>query len=213
MKIIVRQVGMLATNCYIIFDEKNLNAFVIDPAAEATRILKFIREHKLKVCGILNTHGHGDHIGANDELREATGAPLYINEKDAVMLDDPKKNLSFFTGFPCTSKPADYFLHEGDVLETEPNEDDEKIFLRVLEIPGHSPGGVAFVCDAAKCVFAGDALFQGSIGRTDFPGSSHQDLIKNIQDKLFTLPDETVVFPGHGGPTQIGLEKQFNPFF
>ena len=203
MKIKSLVVGPVAANCYILSDATGEGA-VIDPGGDAAAILDYIKQEKIKVKVILNTHGHSDHIAANDEVRDATGAPLYIHPADMNMLIDPRANLSVFMGEVVTSRPAEYRLEEGDTVRFGTSE------LKVLHTPGHSPGGVCLIGDSV--VFSGDTLFAESVGRTDFPGGSTEQLIQEIKEKLMPLPDDTLVYPGHGPATTIGWERQYNPY-
>lgn len=203
MKIKSLVVGPVAANCYILSDATGEGA-VIDPCGDAAAILDYIKQEKIKVKVILNTHGHSDHIAANDEVRDATGAPLYIHPADMNMLIDPRANLSVFMGEAVTSRPAEYRLEEGDTVRFGTSE------LKVLHTPGHSPGGVCLIGDGV--VFSGDTLFAESVGRTDFPGGSTEQLIQEIKEKLMPLPDDTLVYPGHGPATTIGWERQYNPY-
>src|SRR5262249_28069758 len=160
------------------------------------------------VAAVLNTNGHADHIGGNRDLKAAfPEAPLMIGAGDAPMLSDAELNLSAPFGLPVTSPAADRLLREGDVVEAA------GIRLEVLEIPGHSPGHVVFVVRGQPVlVFGGDVLFRGSVGRTDFPGGDAGLLFDGIRRKLFALPPDTVVYPGHGPVTKVGYERQTNPF-
>ena len=199
-------VGDLQTNCYVLGDEKTLDGLVIDPGGNAAEILKVVERHRLRIKYVLNTHGHFDHIMANRQVMESTGAPLAIHAADAAMLTNPLRSFSVFMGKMQPSPPATVLLNEGQVLDIG------SIRLRVLHTPGHSPGSISLWCPEHKLVFSGDALFNMGIGRTDFPGGSFKILAKSIQDKLFTLPDDTVVFSGHGPETSIGFERVHNPF-
>lgn len=190
-------------NCYVVSDETG-EGVVIDPGGMAKQILSYIRESKLSIKAVLDTHGHCDHIGANDEIRDETGAPLYIHKEDAAMISDMKLNLSAFMGFRVISRPAEHLLSEGDKISFGQTE------LEVIHTPGHTKGGVCFVGEGVA--FTGDTLFAGSIGRSDFPGGSEVELIGNIKKKLLVLPDETKVYSGHGPSSEIGWERQCNPF-
>ena len=190
-------------NCYVVSDETG-EGVVIDPGGMASAILAYIREAQLSIKAVLDTHGHCDHIGANDAIRDATGAPLYIHKADAPMLSDMRLNLSAFMGFKALSRPAEHLLSEGDKISFGQSE------LEVLHTPGHTIGGVCFLGDGVA--FTGDTLFAGSIGRSDFPGGSEVELIGNIKKKLLALPDETKVYSGHGPSSEIGWERQCNPY-
>ena len=184
-------------NCYVVSDDTR-EGVVIDPGGMAKQILAYIREAKLSIKAVLDTHGHCDHIGANDEIRDATEAPLYIHKEDAAMISNIKLNLSAFMGFRVISRPAEHLLSEGDKISFGRSE------LEVIHTPGHTKGGVCFIGDGV--------VFTGSIGRSDFPGGSERDLIGNIKKKLLVLPDETKVYSGHGPSSEIGWERQCNPY-
>jgi len=161
----------------------------------------------LTAAVILNTHGHVDHIAGNAALKASfPDAPLVIGLGDAAMLTDPMLNMSGLAGVAITSPPADRTVQEGDVVDMA------GLRLEVLGIPGHSPGHVVFVLRDGPVVFGGDVLFAGSIGRTDFPGGDLEQLLSGIRAKLWPLPDQTRVYPGHGPPTTVGDEKRTNPF-
>jgi glyoxylase-like metal-dependent hydrolase (beta-lactamase superfamily II) len=197
-------VGEIETNCYLIGDGKE--AILIDPGEEAERIESLIKKRGVKIGRILLTHGHMDHIGAVSPLKKLTGAPVLIHSKDAIMLTDPKANLSGAFGNPFVADAADGFLEDGDEIMAG------DLILKVIYTPGHTPGGVSLYGANAGVVFTGDALFAGSIGRTDFPRSNYQMLINSIKQRLFVLPDKTIVYPGHGPQTTIGEEKSSNPW-
>lgn len=197
-------VGPLQANCYILGCEKTGSCAVIDPGGDASRILSRIQALRLKVEAIINTHGHIDHIAANKKIKDATGAPIMIGEKDARMLTSAAANLSMLGGRPFSSYPADRTLKEGDRIKLG------ELELRVLETPGHTAGGISLV--VGDVVFTGDTLFAGSIGRTDFPGGSFEEIIKSIKEKLLPLGDDVRVLPGHGPESVIGEEKVSNPF-
>jgi glyoxylase-like metal-dependent hydrolase (beta-lactamase superfamily II) len=185
------------------------SCLVVDPGFEPQRIISQIGRRALNPCMILLTHGHVDHIAGNAALRERwPDLPIAIGAKDAVMLEDPLANLSGLSGFDVVSPAADRLLADGDRILAAGLE------LLVREIPGHSPGHVVYLMTEAQpmVVLGGDVLFQGSIGRTDFPGGDHALLVSGIREKLFSLPDDTIVYPGHGEPTTIGAERASNPF-
>jgi glyoxylase-like metal-dependent hydrolase (beta-lactamase superfamily II) len=195
-------------NTYVVWPEGGLGAVVIDPGLEPDLILDFLRERDLTTEAILNTHGHADHIGGNGALKAAfRDAPLIIGEREAPMLTDAEINLSAPFGLPITSPPADRMVVEGDTVEAA------GLAFEVYEIPGHSPGHVVYVVRNTPClVFGGDVLFRGGIGRFDFPGGSEAQLLDGIWRKLFTLPPDTVVYPGHGPVTTVAHEMKTNSF-
>jgi glyoxylase-like metal-dependent hydrolase (beta-lactamase superfamily II) len=197
-----------AENTYVVWLPGRRDALVIDPGLEPGLILDVLDEEQLTPAAILNTHGHGDHIGGNEALKTTyPQAPLMIGANEAGLLTNANANLSAPFGAPITSPPADQLVREGDVVEAA------GIRLEVLDVPGHSPGHVVFVYRDSPCVvFGGDVLFRGSIGRYDFPGSNGRLLIEGIRTKLFTLPPDTVVYPGHGPTTTIDYEMRTNPF-
>jgi len=189
--------------------EKTLEAIIIDPgfgSYEAERFLNEISEKNLRIKYIINTHGHVDHISGNCILKQATGAKIMIHEADAPMLTDHLKNLSGVLGFTAVSPSADLLLKDGDLIKGELFE------LKVIHTPGHSRGSICLYCSSESIVFTGDTLFAGSIGSTDFSDSSFENIMRSLKDKLMRLPDQTVVYPGHGPRTAIGKEKLVNPF-
>lgn len=197
-----------AENTYVLWRPGAADALVIDPGLQPDLILDFLAKQDLKPAAILNTHGHADHIGGNAAMKQAfPQAPLVIGINEAHLLTDAEANLSAPFGMPITSPPADRLIKEGEVLEYA------GIRLEVLEVPGHSPGHVVFVYRNEPClVLGGDVLFQGSIGRHDFPNSDGRLLLDGIRTKVLTLPPDTVVYPGHGPTTTVGEEKRTNPY-
>jgi glyoxylase-like metal-dependent hydrolase (beta-lactamase superfamily II) len=183
-------------------------ALVVDPGFDPPAIFDVLEREGLRLVGILNTHGHADHIAGNAAVKQAfPDAPLIIGRNEARLLVDAEANLSAPFGSPMTSPPADRVVDDGERFELA------GFALEVREIPGHSPGSVVFVCDqfGTPFVFGGDVLFAGSVGRTDLGGNAAQ-LFSGIRAKLFSLPDGTLIFPGHGPPTTVGDEKRTNPF-
>lgn len=198
-----------AENSYVVWADGRPEAFVIDPGFDPDAIVEVLNEQKLTLAAIVCTHGHVDHIAGNADLKAAyPDAAIVIGRGDAVMLTDARANLSGSWGFNIVSPPADRLVDDGERLTVA------GIELEVRAIPGHSPGHVVFVIHASDppLVLGGDVLFAGSVGRTDFPGGSFPQLKAGIEAKLWPLPDDTKVFPGHGPVTTVGEEKRTNPF-
>lgn len=196
-------------NTYIAHLASRGDALIVDPGFQPERIVAYLDENDLAPAVFLNTHGHSDHIAGNAALKERwPEVPLVIGAGDAAMLCDPDLNLSGLAGLRLVSPPADRTVGDGDVVTAA------GFRLEVLDIPGHSAGHVVFVWKepTPAVVFGGDVLFAGSIGRFDFPGGNEQQLLDGIRTKLFPLPDDTLIYPGHGEPTTIGQEKRWNPF-
>jgi len=197
-------VGQLQVNCYILADEETKEAIVIDPGDDVDDILSIIRDKGLTVKYIINTHAHFDHVGANAQLKKATGAEILLHEADAALLSSSSGQAGMFGMKAEPSPPADRYIRDGDIITAG------EVSLTVLHTPGHSSGGICLIEDGM--VFTGDALFAGSIGRTDRPGGDLMTLINSIKTKLLDMPDDTRVFPGHGPDSTIGEEKRENPF-
>ncbi|MCA9144397.1 MAG: MBL fold metallo-hydrolase [Planctomycetales bacterium] len=196
-------------NAYIAYLEGRKDCLVFDPGLDSDLIIEKLAELKVEPVAIVNTHGHADHIAGNAALKKAwPQAPIVIGTNDAKKLTSPIENLSRSYGVDLISPKADQLVNEGDVYSAA------GIDLEVYDTPGHSVGHVVFVWKGGTpwVVFGGDVLFHGSIGRTDFPDGSFEQLASAIRSKLYTLPDDTLVLPGHGPTTTIGFEKQHNPF-
>lgn len=201
-------VGPFQVNCYVVYPGPGFDAVVIDPGDDPEEILSLLSSRRLNVTHIINTHGHGDHIGANRPLKEAFPlAKIAIHHRDAHMLTDARANFSLDFNFTVTSPPADLFLEGNTELSAAGTT------FRIEHVPGHSPGSICIIPDFdPRVVFTGDALFAGSIGRTDFPGGNMGLLVASINDKILTLPGDTVVCPGHGVRTTVEVEKRNNPY-
>ncbi|MFQ6069141.1 MAG: MBL fold metallo-hydrolase [Candidatus Aminicenantales bacterium] len=197
-------VGALETNCYLVYCEETRECAIVDPGADPQRIFSAISSRELKPVVILNTHGHIDHIGANRDMKDRFGVPLRIHAADSSMLGG-EQSLELSLLLQAKASPhADSFFEEGEVIEIG------KSSLEILHTPGHSPGSVSFVGDGF--VLSGDTLFSGGVGRTDLPGGDWQELMHSLEDKILTMPEKTVVLPGHGPSTTVGREKVSNPF-
>ena len=196
-------------NTYLLYNEFN-DSVIIDPGCyfpeEKDELKAFITQGNLKPRMLLNTHCHLDHVFGNKFIAETYGLTLHLNEKEKTLLDyAPTSGLMY--NMPFDNYTGEYiFLKAGESVKIGEDE------LLVIEAPGHSPGHICFYCAKQNFIISGDVLFYRSIGRTDLPGGDHQTLLKNIREKLFVLPDETVVYSGHGGVTTIGEEKKHNPF-
>lgn len=199
-------VGHLAVNCFILGCETTREAVIVDPGADAQRVLDAVKKLDLKVRYVINTHGHFDHVGGNSKVVAATGAPLLVHEADIPFLSRAS-DVAVMYGLQAENSPAPAeFLKEGMTISFG------TCSLKVLHTPGHTPGGCCLYLESEGKVITGDTLFADSVGRTDFPGSSHEALITGIREKLLVLPDETTVYPGHGPATTIGHERRHNEY-
>jgi hydroxyacylglutathione hydrolase len=205
MQIKKLSLGPLGTNCYIVYE--NGKAIIFDPGHSGERVKSFLRSTNLSPIAIILTHAHFDHIGAVDDLREEYSIEVYLHPVEHSWLVDSNLNGSRLFGVsnPIELKPAEHELKEGILTISE-------FKFKVIHTPGHSPGSMSFVFEDHGFVIAGDTLFQRGIGRTDLPGGNHQELLKSIQLKMLTLPDDMIVYPGHGPKTTIKEERELNPF-
>ncbi len=209
MKIDYLILGGYQTNCYVLRkDDSAKECIIIDPGLEAEELIEFLEEVKLNPVAVILTHGHIDHIAGVTALRSRfPEIKVYIHKHDAEMLTNPNINLSAMSGIAFVTETEDVSLKERDVIDLA------GVKLNVLHTPGHTPGGISLYSKQAGVVFVGDTLFADSIGRTDFPGGSMSQLLNSVREKLFTLPEQTEVYPGHGPATTIAAEKAHNPFF
>lgn len=197
-------VGPLFSNCYIVWDDGVNEGVIIDPGDDADVILKTVKELNVKIKYILITHGHFDHVGAVAPLKRELNAEFLAHKDDLFFIEDGENAARRWNVDIEQPPKPDRFIEDGDKIKVGGFE------LEVLHTPGHSPGGVSFLYD--RMVFSGDILVQGSIGRTDFRKGSFEDLSKSIKTRLYTLPDDTIVYTGHGPITTIGDEKRYNAF-
>ncbi len=208
LKILCNELGMLGTNCYILYQEEGTpdrpaHCFIVDPADNASFIIRKCRELRLKPEAILLTHGHFDHILAAEDVRRNFHAPIYAGEREQELLEDPSMNLTGMSGAEmCLT--ADRWLRDGETLSLAGTK------WRVLFTPGHTEGSVCYYAEDENVLISGDTLFCESVGRTDLPTGSAEKLYVSVTEKLFALPEETEVYPGHGQKTTIGYEKKHN---
>lgn len=204
-------VGPLQTMCYIVADKATDEAMIVDPGADADMILESVATLNADPQYLVLTHGHADHIAAVEAMKEKfPDIVICIHRLDGPMLFEPNLNLSTFMGEHIVAPKAERLLEEGDEINLGENS------FRVIHLPGHTPGGIGLYWPGtekiAGILISGDALFAGGIGRTDFPGGDEETLLRVIREKILTLPDDTMVFPGHGPSTNIKIEKETNPF-
>lgn len=192
------------TNTYLLWDEESLEAMLIDVAAPYAELVDEIKTENMKLKYIVNTHGHGDHIGGNEFIKTNFDVPLCIHNLDTPMLLEPQLNLSEYFEIQITSPPSDIQFEGGEILTLGNKK------IKIIHTPGHTRGGISIIAD--NLLFCGDTLFAAGVGRTDLLGGEYNILMKSIHEKLFILPDETIVLPGHGPYTTIGKEKRDNPF-
>lgn len=207
LKIYTIPTAPIEENCYIALDEDSRQGLIIDPGNEAEKIFSLVQGEKIEVQAILLTHGHWDHIGAVEELRQKLGVTVHIHGDDAAMLTDSRQNLyAYMGGGRMEGRPADKVFREGAVFSCGGFD------FKVIHTPGHTPGGSCFYSEKAGVLFSGDSLFAEEIGRCDFPGGSLTSLVSSLKEKILPLPEETKVYPGHGPATTVGWERVHNPY-
>ena len=210
LKVIANELGGFQTNCYIVANDETKEAIVIDPSWNAEFIKGKLDSEGLNCVGIYLTHGHIDHMAAMDELKALTGVPTYASEDEKDVLGSSKANLSVMMTSvfgKVIETSADNYLADGDVRKVLGTE------MKCISVPGHTRGGMCYYFADEHILFSGDTLFKYSVGRSDFPTGDEHALLENIREKLFVLPDDTVVYPGHGETTLIRKEKKMIPFF
>jgi glyoxylase-like metal-dependent hydrolase (beta-lactamase superfamily II) len=199
-------VGPLQCNCSVVGDEESREALVIDPGDEIDEVLARVRRHGLTVKQIIITHAHIDHVGGAMKLKQATGAPILLNQNDTALLKMVDEQAAWVGMAPPGTVTIDADLADAATLRAG------KLAATVIHTPGHTQGSVCLYFELEKKLIAGDTLFAGSIGRTDLPGGSFQKIMKSLHERVLALPDETLVVPGHGPLTTIGKERVSNPF-
>lgn len=197
--------GSVQTNCYFLYEEGSHKVIFIDPADQGNFLYEKLKEKGLEVAAIFLTHGHFDHIWGAKELKKCSGAPIYAYEAEKALCESASINVSDQCGRPYTVTP-DVLLTDGQEITIE------GVTLKVIATPGHTGGSCCFYVESDKILVAGDTLFEGSVGRTDFPTGSMSALIRSIKEKLLVLPGDVKVYPGHGDTTTIENEKNYNPF-
>lgn len=204
MKCYKLEVGMLATNCYIVVNEATNEGVIVDPGGDGERIVEMVQQLGVKITAIFITHGHSDHILGLGEVKKVFDVPVYISKEDADCLTDGSKNLSIYINEPVSFKAAEKNYQDGDIVETA------GLTFKVYATPGHTKGGICLHC--GDIVLCGDTIFCESIGRTDLPGGSYRQLLESIKTKLLVLDDQVNLLPGHGPATTVGWERRRNPF-
>ena len=197
--------GVCQTNCYFVYREGSSKVIIIDPADYGDQIFKAMKDNGFEVAAILLTHGHFDHIWGCSRLRQLTSAPVYAYEGEEKVLLSADLNVSAGAGRACTVK-ANTLLKDGEEVTIE------GMTFKLIATPGHTQGSCCYYFEEANMLISGDTLFEESVGRTDLPTGSMSTLVRSVKDKLFELPDDVVVYPGHGDSTTIGHEKKYNPF-
>lgn len=206
LKVLPYTLGPFATNCYFVYDPEAEEGVIFDAGFDPHPMIVGIRSLKVRVKALINTHAHVDHVAGNRAVMSAFAVPLYIHRLDLPLLEAAPLQGQIFGAPIEPSPPPTDTLEDGDEVGIG------RYVMRVLHTPGHTPGGISFFEPESKICIVGDTLFQGSVGRTDFPGGDWHTLLHSIRTKLYTLPDDVVIYPGHMGPSTIGKEKRSNPF-
>ncbi|KXB91387.1 MBL fold metallo-hydrolase [uncultured Megasphaera sp.] len=204
MKYDVTVLGPVMTNCYIVYDTETMEAMVIDPSWSCETIAENLQRLGVTLKRIVLTHGHADHIGALQDLRQRYQVPVYVGAGDKDLITNSRNNMSLFVGKEIVCDSPDYIAEDGDIIAVG------KLQFKVITTPGHTPGGICLY--GSRTLFSGDTLFRYSVGRTDLYGGAWETLLQSINDKLMVLPDSTLVLPGHGPATTIGEERTGNPY-
>ena len=197
--------GPIGTNCYLLINEKTKEAVIVDPASCPDYMMNYIKTEEIKLKAVLLTHAHFDHIMGLDGLLREYDIPVYAFESEKEVLNSARLNLSAMMAGAYTFSDARY-VKDGQILDIG------GVQIRVIHTPGHTSGGCCYYIEKEGILFSGDTLFHASIGRTDFPTGSSSQLVRSVKERLFDLPDETKVYPGHMEETSIGYEKKYNPF-
>lgn len=199
--------GQLQTNTYLIIDKNSKDALIVDPAGDFDKIIECVSKLSLNIKGVLVTHGHFDHIVEVDQIKQYFNVKAYAHEKEAKMMSDPRKNLSaYFFGIKITAN-ADKYIKDGEILDFG-----NDLVLKCILVSGHTSSSICFYNEANNFVITGDTLMANSIGRTDLNNSNTSFLAKNINDRLMVLPNDTIVYPGHGESSKIETERIYNPY-
>lgn len=199
-------IGSYSTNCYLVYRQGTSDVLVVDPADNGAQIYRKLQDSGFTVKGILLTHGHFDHIWGAEELRKLSGVKIYALDAEEALCESTKLNISEWAGRPCSLIP-DVLLHDGEEFTLA------DMTCKVLATPGHTEGSCCYYFEEAGFVVCGDTIFAESVGRTDFPTGSSATLTRSVKEKIFTLPDEVQLYPGHGDSTTVEHEKKYNPFF
>ena len=200
-------VGLLHVNCFLLVEPETREAWLIDPGGNANDLLQLVKDARTRLTRILNTHAHFDHVLAAPDIKEATGAAFHLHRADQPVLDFAPQAVKSWLGWEWGPPPnVDVYLEHGDLLSLG------KESVEVRHVPGHSPGSVIYVDHNGRQAWVGDTIFRGGIGRTDFPGGNKKQLLQAIGEQILSLPDDYILYPGHGPFTTVGEERRTNPF-